>query len=123
MQYPFPELGTRCPLCDGAGCAVYRGYYRRLLCCPEMEHFGRIVIRTAFCRTRRVRFALLPDFVIPRRRISRLGVARLTEARLAPGCARMREAIDDWMEGLSDEFYLPLSTAHAYLNPRTAAPP
>lgn len=124
MDYPFPVLAECCPLCEGAGCAIYRGYYRRGMICPEMEFVGPVVIRTGYCKTQGTRFALIPDFLFPRRRISRLGVERLKEAYGSTQTGRrLRAAIDEWMAGLGDEFYFPVSTAHSYLNPRTAPPP
>lgn len=121
MQYPFPALAPQCPLCGRPSCAVYRGYYERLLLCPEMEFFARLVVRTAYCKSLKIRFTLLPDFVIPRRRLSRLGVTRLREA--VQKAAHLKDALDDWLESLPDEFYLPVSTAHAYLSPRIGVPP
>ena len=113
MRYDdWPNLAQLCPRCGGAACAVYRGYYTRLVFCPEMDFFGQLVIRTGYCKAKRQRFALLPDFLIPRRRISRLSHEALTAAfRLHPG--RLTDAIDELIAGLGDEFYLPRSTAHS----------
>ena len=123
MRYDsWPNLTLRCPRCGGVDCAVYRGYYTRLVFCPEMEFFGRLVIRTGYCKTKKLRFALLPDFLIPRRRISRLSHEALTAAFLLHS-ERLTNAIDELIAGLGDEFYLPRSTAHSYLNPKFVVPP
>jgi hypothetical protein len=121
MKFAFPAISGQCPRCGQAACAVYRGYYRRLLLCPEMEFLGPVVIRTAYCRRRQERFALLPTFLIPRRRISRLGFERLREEAARTRC--LNDLIDGWMTGLGDEFYLPRSSARAYLALRLEYPP
>lgn len=73
MQYDaWPNLSALCPCCGGVACAIYRGYYTRFLFCPEMEFVGRLVIRTGYCRKTGRRFALMPDFLFSRLRISRL---------------------------------------------------
>ena len=90
--------------------------------CPEMEFLGQLVIRVGLCRKLNRRFALIPDFVIPRRRISRLGLARLNEHR-GQRRGALIAAIDECMEGLGDEFYLPRSTAAGYLTLAVRAPP
>ncbi|CAN5580965.1 hypothetical protein BH10PLA2_BH10PLA2_28670 [soil metagenome] len=123
MQYGnWPILAGHCPCCGQAGCAIYRGYYTRFVFCPEMEFVGRLAIRTGFCRRLRRRFALLPDFLIPRRRISRLSYQALREAALLHQ-ERLLPAIDELIAGLGEEFYLPRSTAHSYLNAKFVAPP
>lgn len=124
MRYPgWPHLILCCPRCGRGSCAIYRGYYTRLVFCPEMEFFGRLAIRTGYCKTEDERFALLPDFLIPRRRISRLSQEALTQAYLRFRSNRLTGAIDELVAGLGDEFYLPRSTAHSYLHPKFAVPP
>jgi hypothetical protein len=87
-----------------------------------MEFVGRLVIRTGYCRKLARRFACLPDFLFPRRRISRLSQLALQDAfRLHS--ARMSQAIDELVTNCGDEFYLPRSTAEAYLNPKFLIPP
>lgn len=121
MKYPFPKMRDQCPLCGRPECATYRGYYTRFLFCPEMEVAGRIVIRTGSCRSEGRRFALLPDFVLRRCRLSRFGLERLREHRAR--LSRLRDAIDEWMDGLVDDFYLPSSTAYGYLTRKFSVPP
>ncbi|NJL26306.1 MAG: hypothetical protein HC902_14935 [Calothrix sp. SM1_5_4] len=33
----WPDVRGGCPVCKAAGCATYRGYYVRLMFCPELE--------------------------------------------------------------------------------------
>lgn len=124
----FPRIGGQCPVCGTQGCAVYRGYYTRTFVCTEMEFQGQLVIRTGFCRRRSRRFALVPDFVIYRRRISRLSVRQLLDChRKARGSRRLQAAIDEWIQGVSglndEEYYVPRSTAWTYLKLAALMPP
>jgi hypothetical protein len=119
----WPDIHDRCPVCAATGCATYRGYYRRLMVCHELEVApGPVAIRTGYCRSTRRRFSLLPDFLVPYRRLSRFSFAALFEARTRPG-ARMLDAIDAVTEGLGEEFYLPLSTAYSCLKLHLSQPP
>ncbi len=115
------DLRAACPICGCPGCAIYRGYYSRFLFCTELDFTGRLVIRTSFCKTRNIRFSLIPNFVLYRRRLSRLTHDRLREARAAR--ATLMATIDDLLADLGEEFFLPLSTAHAYLRTAFAQPP
>jgi hypothetical protein len=87
-----------------------------------MEFCGKIVIRTGYCKREGRRFALLPDFVIRYHRVSRLALTRFQECYRGQG-GRILAAIDEWTEGLGEEFYVPRSTAYAYLTLKIAAPP
>lgn len=122
MIYPFPDLRARCLVCDRQSCAVYRGYYTRLLFCPELEVLGQIAIRTGYCKRRQIRFALLPDFLLPQKRISRFSLEVLEE-NFRSQRGQIRQAVDDLMAGLSDDFWLPISTAHSYLRLHAVMPP
>ena len=122
MSYAYwPAIQAQCPVCGGSGCAVYRGYYTRFLFCAELEFIGRVAVRTGFCRRRRYRFTVLPDFMIHRRRLSRFSQCELSESFRRQG--RLQVAIDDLVAGLGEEFYLPLSTAYHYLQLKNAVPP
>jgi hypothetical protein len=123
MKYEgWPDLERKCPLCGEPGCAIYRGYYTRFLFCPEMEFTGKVVIRMAYCKRTKRRFALLPDFVVRARRVSRISLKRLQECFLESG-GRLQAAIDAWTEGLGEEFYVPLSSARLYLSLHPLVPP
>ena len=122
MDYPFPDLSKHCPVCERPKCAIYRGYFRRFLLCPEMEFVGWVIIRTGWCKSLNRRFALIPDFLMPRCKISRLGHLLLQELHLKSDRG-LYAAIDDCLEGLGDEFYLPRSTVSACLRRCARAPP
>lgn len=87
-----------------------------------MEFVGRVVVRTGYCRNRKVRFSLLPDFLIRNRRVSRLGLAGI-QAYYRSQSNNLKKAIDEWTEGLGEEFYVPLSTAHEWLSLKIPVPP
>jgi hypothetical protein len=118
----WPKIHLQCPVCFRAGCAIYRGYYSRFLFCTELEVTGRIVHRTGFCKSTKTRFSFIPDFVLPRRRISRFTHDRLREARVATA-STILAAIDELTSDLGEEFFLPISTAHIYLHLILDRPP
>ena len=119
----WPDIRRECPICGEAGCATFRGYYLRFMMCPELEiPPGLIAIRTGLCRSTGSRFSLLPDFLIRYRRLSRFGLATLREQRARPRVSLL-QAIDALTADLGDEFYLPLSTAYAYLHVDLSQPP
>lgn len=117
----WPDVRASCPVCGAPACAVYRGYYERLAFCAELEFVGRLAVRTGFCKRRRARFSLLPDFLIPFRRLSRFSLDVLAGARKAG--ARATAAIDALNSDLGEEFYLPLSTAYSYFAFAARGPP
>jgi hypothetical protein len=89
--------------------------------CPEMEFVGRVAVRTGYCRTRDFRFSFLPDFLIRYRRVSQVSLESF--GSIFKRLRRLKESIDEWTEGLPEEFYVPLSTAHCWLSTRFAVPP
>lgn len=121
VYHEWPDIRKSCPLCKSPGCAVYRGYYSRLLFCTELEFLGLLAIRTGYCKSTQTRFSLTPDFVLAHRRISRLTTLRLQEAR--GNQLNILAAIDDLTCDLGEEFFLPISTAHSYLQLRIQHPP
>jgi len=87
-----------------------------------MEFIGLVAVRTGYCKRTESRFALLPDFLMYRRRISRISFLRLQEGyRSTRSC--LRDAIDEFIAGLPDEYWLPVSTAHSYLKLHAVMPP
>jgi hypothetical protein len=122
MKYRFPDLRASCLVCGKPECAVYRGYYLRQVYCPEMEFMGKLAIRTAFCRTEGTRFTLFPDFLIRNRRISRISLTEF-QSQYQRHKPNLQMTIDEWTEGLGEEFYLPLSTAQEWLSLQFAMPP
>ena len=117
----WPIIRDSCPICEAANCAIYRGYYSRFLFCSELEFTGRIVMRTGFCKSTQTRFSLMPEFILPRRRISLFSLQRLQEARSTH--TTLLAAIDELTSDLDEEFFLPVSTAHSYLKIDVAKPP
>jgi hypothetical protein len=118
----WPNLVEKCLNCGRPNCAIYKGYYKRFLFCPELEFRGVVIIRTALCKNKKVRYALMPEFILPRRRISRLSLELLVEKR-AKYPNRLIDAIDELLEGLEEEFYLPISTAYVYIKLFVPDPP
>lgn len=90
--------------------------------CTELEFFGLVVVRTGFCKSQKMRFSLLPDFLIPYRRISLFSLNRFAEAKSRPQ-TRVTDVIDELTCSLGEEFYLPLSTAYSYLKLHLSQPP
>jgi hypothetical protein len=121
MDYPFPGIASACPVCGHACGAIYRGYYRRWAVVPEAGFIGWVVVRTAFCRRLRRRFALFPDFLVSFRSFSRLALVwltRLWRSKPTDGDAPadfLTRRIDRWFERLKREVYLPASTLYAQL--------
>lgn len=122
MEYPFPDIWSKCPICDRSQCGVYRGYYLRFVFCPEMEFTGQVAIRTGYCRHNEVRFSFLPDFLIRNRRISQLSLTIFQEC-FERQKKHIKNAIDEWTAGLGEEFFVPISTAHSWRSLTFAVPP
>lgn len=117
----WPDISQVCPICERSLCAVYRGYYTRFLFCTELEFVGRIVVRTGYCKAKKLRFTLLPDFITYRRRMSFFTISRLNEARRRH--KTLSAAIDEINSDLDEEFYLPMSSASLALKFTHQKPP
>ena len=63
MGYAFPGIREACPVCKAADCARWRGYYRRLIFCTEMEELRRIYVRVGRCRATGDAFSAVPSFL------------------------------------------------------------
>lgn len=63
MEHAFPLIRGACPICQAPDCAQWRGYYRRLLFCTEMEVLARIYVRVGRCRATRKAFSAGPTFL------------------------------------------------------------
>lgn len=63
MEYGFPEIREACPICRARDCAQWRGYYRRLIFCTEMEELRKIFIRIGRCRSTGESFRAEPSFL------------------------------------------------------------
>lgn len=117
----WPDISQICPICGHSNCAVYRGYYSRFLYCTELEFVGRIALRTGYCKFKKLRFTLLPDFMSHRRRMSLFTMSRLYEARGRH--QTLSAAIDEINSDLGEEFYLPMSSASLALKFTHQKPP
>lgn len=107
MSFPFP---TACPVCARPACAEWKGYYVRGI--QDVAHGSkRVAIRHGRCRYRNVRFSLLPDFLIPRLRLTRRAVETI-QAGLRGRGITLRAAIDTCFSPWNEHNYVPVSTAH-----------
>lgn len=114
MDYPFPVITKVCPICGRACGAIYRGYYRRWVICPQIQFMGWMAIRTGYCKDRRRRFALFPDFLIPFRGFSRVALLWLFRA-WRESAKDLTRAVDQWFSNQRREVYLSLSTLYSHL--------
>jgi len=114
MDFPFPLIATACPVC-GLNCgAIYRGYYRRGAICPAALFVGFVAVRTGYCKARRRRFALFPEFLIPFRSFSRTAFVYLWHAWQR--CPReMAASVDRWFDECAQEVSIAMSTLDSQL--------
>jgi hypothetical protein len=114
MDFRWPAIAGACPVCGGQCGAIYRGYYRRGVICPSALFVGFVAVRTGFCKARRKRFALFPEFLIPFRSFSRAAFDWLWRAwREQP--AALGAAVDRWFDGFEREISLSISTLESQL--------
>jgi len=114
MDFPFPAIGGACPVCGGRCGAIYRGYYRRGAICPAALFVGFVAVRTGFCKARRKRFALFPEFLIPFRSFSRTAFAWIWRAwRERPEA--LGAAVDRWFDPFEREISISISTLDSQL--------
>lgn len=114
MEFPFPAIAGDCPVC-GLNCgAIYRGYYRRGVVCPAALFVGFVAIRTGYCKAKRRRFALFPEFLIPFRGFSRSAFVRLWKTwRETP--RELATSVDRWFDGFEQEIFISISTLDSQL--------
>lgn len=77
FEFPFPEINKSCPVCRRAGCAKWHGYYYRNLMCVVLLYFDKVAIRRVYCSSTNKTSALIPDFIIPYRLISKISIIAL----------------------------------------------
>lgn len=114
MAYPFPAIAEACPICGRACGAIFRGYYRRWVVCPEAQFMGWLAIRTGYCKALRRRFALFPSFLVPFRGFSRAAILLVWRA-WRNDAGKLQESVDGWIFGAGREVYLSLSTLYSQL--------
>jgi hypothetical protein len=74
---PIPDFSDRCPICSGAGCATFLGYYVRIAICPLTSFSVRdLPILRYRCHDKgdarvcdHVTFSLLPHQLVPFRKL------------------------------------------------------
>jgi hypothetical protein len=107
MLFSFPEV---CPICTRPGCVEWKGYYVRGI--QDIVHgCQRIVIRRGGCRYHKIRFSLLPDFLMPRLRLTRRTVEALLSAARGRGVT-LQAAIDTCISPWHERNYIAVATAH-----------
>lgn len=115
MEYVFPNIHEQCPLCSASGCARWKGYYTRCMQDSTLSLLQKIVIRYGRCQRYRIEFSFLPDFLMPRRRLSIPTVSALSRA--AKGTqTKLQSAIDTVISPWREDLYLPCSTVYNSLN-------
>jgi hypothetical protein len=70
-----------------------------------------LAVRHGRCRKRKIRFSLLPDFLIPRLRLTRRSVEKIQAALHGKGVT-LRAAIDTCFNPWNEPNLLPVSTAY-----------
>jgi len=71
MDFPFPDIKKKCPVCKGPGCAIWKGYYKRNFFCMSLDISEKLAIHVGRCPTKKKDFSYLPDFLIPYQILSR----------------------------------------------------
>jgi hypothetical protein len=114
MDFPFPAIFDACPVCQTACGAIYRGYYRRWVICPQALFMGWVAIRTGLCKAKKRRFALFPSFLVPFRSFSRIALLWLWGAWNKTPCALV-QSVDRWFNRMEREVYISVSTIYLQL--------
>ncbi len=113
MDYPFPNVQKQCPYCSAPDCARWKGYFRRTLVCSALGFEGKIAIHIGQCRTRGCDFSYWPDFLIPRRRLSRWTLQWFYETWADLSC-QVKGTIDVFLDKVETVETLALSTAYSW---------
>lgn len=114
MRFDFPR---KCPLCGRFSCVEWKGYYVRRI--QDIAWgLGRIVIRWGRCRHYKTRFSLLPDFLIPRLRMTRRSVEAIRAGLRGRGTT-LQAAVDACFFPWNEANYLAVSTVHFALRQLT----
>ena len=115
MEFEFPDIRKQCPLCGGSGCARWKGYYRRNALDVALSFAGSLVIRYGRCRRVRSEFSFLPDFLIPRRRLTIPTLALVGTTLYGSASMTIQSAIDQVLAPEEESVSLSVSTVHASL--------
>ncbi len=100
-----PDFRERCPVCDGQGCAVRHGLYRRRVVDRGGRRYEHFPVPRFRCRRRGTRpaeavtFSVLPVELVPRRRASLPLMLWILRLLLAGG-----HTVHDALDALADSF-------------------
>ena len=114
MSFNFPEIRLDCPVCHGSSCARWKGYYIRIMQDATLAVLGPIVIRYGRCMRLKTEFSFLPDFLLPRRRLTIPTLSAMSDF-LNVRSATLQQAVDVMISPWAEILYLPISTAHSSL--------
>ena len=115
MDYEFPNIHQQCPICSAGHCARWKGYYARCLQDSSLGLFQKIAIRYGRCQWFKIEFSFLPDFLLPRRRVSIPTLDALISATKNDK-TKLQTAIDDVISSWREDLYLPCSTVSHSIN-------
>lgn len=115
MEFEFPDIQKQCPLCARSGCARWKGYYRRHVQDVALSFAGLLAIRYGRCRSLKSEFSFLPDFLIPRRRITIPTLALVGNALCDSASMTIQSAIDQVLAPEEESVVLSVSTVHTSL--------
>lgn len=79
MAIKFPDIAEKCPLCTRKSCAIWKGYYFRMLECWILGFMGQVCIRKGLCKSTGRHFTMFPDFCIPYLKWGKLSILKLLE--------------------------------------------
>jgi hypothetical protein len=114
MRYAFPNVGLLCPLCGGAQCARWKGYYTRQWLCGYFGSGRLLVIHVGHCENRGCDFSYFPDFLIPGKRLSRRSWHDFIERFQI--CRVVRSCVDQLVGSVKvDDFTIAQSSAYNLL--------
>jgi len=87
----------------------------------ELEFFGKIVIRTFYCRHFKIRYSLIPSFITPHRIISPATADKLFAT--FKNHNSIFQTINHVIEDLDEHFYFPISTISKLIREHKARAP
>jgi hypothetical protein len=114
MAYAFPAIHLECPICKRGGCARWKGYYTRGMQDAALATITPVIVRYGRCTWLKCEFSFLPDFLLPRRRITLPTIAAINEI-LSSETTTIQSAIDRVVSVNVDAHYLPMSTVRSLL--------
>jgi hypothetical protein len=114
MAFPFPNVSKHCPLCGEVKCARWKGYFVRNWMCGELGCAGAIAIHVGHCVRGKKDFSCIPDFLVPRHKLSRLSLKKFVQVFIQTG--NIKTSIDDLVSKIPlDDFTVALSSAYEWV--------